>query len=155
MLHLQKQLDTDEEDNSDFTGPIPEKLSVGGIPKEMKKRLYKVPDMALVVTKRTFPILERDLESLVNKGGVYYEVFDMVNEEKSQKQVVVIFVDDSMLDFMAESVKMKARLADYDCRIEFKAFARERFEKFTGREVQGLLNELIEIELDLDTLVKS
>ena len=85
MLHLQKQLDTDEEDNSEFTGPVPEKLPVGGVPKEMKKRLYKVPDMALVVTKRTFPILERDLESMVNKGGVYYEVFDIVNEEKSQK----------------------------------------------------------------------
>jgi len=51
---------------------------------------------------------------------------------------VVVFVDDSMLDFMAEAVKMKARLTEYDCRVDFKAFARERFEKFTGREVQGL-----------------
>jgi hypothetical protein len=68
----------------------------------MRKRLYKVPDMALVVTKKTLPILERDLESMVNKGGVYYEVFDMANEEKSGKQVVVIFVDDSMLDLLAE-----------------------------------------------------
>lgn len=64
-------------------------------------------------------------------------------------------MDDSMLDFMAEAVKMKARLAEYDCRVDFKAFARERFEKFTGREVQGLLNSLLEIELDLDTLIKS
>jgi hypothetical protein len=135
MLHLQKVLDTDEEDGEEFLGPTLEKVPEGSIPKNLKKRLYKVPDLALVVTKRTFPILQRDLESMVNKGGVYYEVFDMANEEKSQKQVVVIFVDDSMLDFMAEAVKMKARLSDFDCRIEFKSFARERFEKFTGREV--------------------
>jgi hypothetical protein len=106
----------------------------------MRKRLYKVPDMAFVVTEQTQEIFERDLESMVNKGGVYYEVFDMANEEKSKKKVVVLFVDDSMLDFMAEQIRMKTRLADYDCRVEFKAFAREKFEKFTGREVQGLLN---------------
>lgn len=101
----------------------------------MRKRLYKVPDIALIVTESTFPILKRDLESMVIKGGVYYEVFDMANETKSKKQVVVIFVDDSMLDLLAEQLKMKARLTEYDCRLEFKAFARDRFEKFTGREV--------------------
>jgi len=40
-----------------------------------------------------------------------------------------------MLDLLAEQFKMKARLADYDCRLEFKAYARDRYEKFTGREV--------------------
>ena len=49
-----------------------------------------------------------------------------------------------MLDFLAEAMKIKARLADYDCRMEFKTFARERFEKFTGREVQGIIRELLE-----------
>jgi hypothetical protein len=48
---------------------------------------------------------------------------------------VVIFIDDSMLDLMAETMKMKSRLAEYDCRIEFKTFMREKFERFTGREV--------------------
>jgi hypothetical protein len=66
-------------------GVVPDKLEIGEVPKEMRKRLYKVADIALVVTKATFPILRRDLESMVNKGGVYYEVFDMANETKSQK----------------------------------------------------------------------
>lgn len=127
----------------------------GSIPKIHKKRFYKQPDLALVVTKKTFSILKRDLESLISKGGVYYEVFDMANQEKSEKQVVVIFIDDSMLDLMAETMKMKSRLAEYDCRIEFKTFMREKFERFTGREVQGLLNELLKRDLDLDTLIKS
>jgi len=39
----------------------------------------------LIVTKATFPILERDLESMVNKGGVYYEVFNMRNDPESEK----------------------------------------------------------------------
>ena len=56
----------------------------------------------MVVTKRTLKILERDLESMVNKGGVYYEVFEKANEKSSQKMVVVVFVDDSMLDLLAE-----------------------------------------------------
>jgi hypothetical protein len=68
---------------------------------------------------------------------------------------VVIFIDDAMLDLMAEVMKMKSRLAEYDCRIEFKTFMREKFERFTGREVQGLLNELLKRDLDLDTLIKS
>ena len=48
---------------------------------------------------------------------------------------MVIFVDDSMLDFLAEALKMKARLAEHDCRVEFKTYAREGFERFTGREI--------------------
>ena len=83
MLHLQKTIDTDEEDGQNFKGTIPEKDFQYSVPAVSKKRLYKMPDLALVVTKRTFSTLQRDLESMVDKGGVYYEVFDMQNEIKS------------------------------------------------------------------------
>jgi len=83
MLHLQKVIDTDEEDGGDFLVPVTDKQIEGSIPAKEKRRLFKSPDLALVVTKRTFPILQRDLESMINKGGVYYEVFDMANEVKS------------------------------------------------------------------------
>jgi hypothetical protein len=42
-----------------------------------RKRLYEAPDYALVTTKAAFKILEKDMASLVDKGGFYYEVFDM------------------------------------------------------------------------------
>ena len=50
------------------------------MPVHAKKRLYNAPDLAFVVTKRTLKTFLRDLESMVSKGGVYYEVFDMANE---------------------------------------------------------------------------
>ena len=55
----------------------------------------------------------------------------------------------------AEVVRLQARLNDFDCRTAFKAFARSEFERFTGREVQGLLDFLLDRELDLPTLEKN
>ena len=42
-----------------------------------RHRLYESPDYALVTTKAGLKTLEKDMESLVDKGGFYYEVFEM------------------------------------------------------------------------------
>ena len=145
-----------------------------------RHRLYESPDYALVTTKAGLKTLEKDMESLVDKGGFYYEVFEMQKtvgfslmkkmkekcgcrgslkdiekEEGEQKLAVVLFADDSILDLTAEVVRLQARLNDFDCRTAFKAFARSEFERFTGREVQGLLDFLLDRELDLPTLEKN
>ena len=128
MLHLQKIDDSDEEEIgiTIFKGKIPSNLELGMIPEaKLRKRLYKYPDLALVVNKKALHILKSDMESLVDKGGVYYEVFDRLLDRKKETCVVVLFFDDSILDLLAETQKLKARMIDYDCRVEFKAFARD------------------------------
>jgi len=49
----------------------------GNIPISERKRLYEAPDYALVTTKSGIKTLEKDLTSLVERGGFYYEVFEM------------------------------------------------------------------------------
>jgi hypothetical protein len=53
-----------------------------------------------------------ELESLIELGGVYYEVFEREDRETS---LIVLFFDDSLLDTMAEFTKLKVILKEYDC----------------------------------------
>ena len=79
MLHLQKVVDTDDEEDYKLH-PETTKRAVfsGSIPVGERNRLYEAPDCALVTTKAAFKTLEKDMKSLVDKGGFYYEVFDMI-----------------------------------------------------------------------------
>lgn len=159
MLHLQKIEDSDDDENvgiTIFKGKIPRNLDRGMIPEaKLRKRLYKYPDIALIVNRKALHILKSDMESLIDKGGVYYEVFDRLLDKKKETCIVVIFFDDSMLDLMAETTKLKARMIDYDCRVEFKAFARDQFKRFSGREVYEIIDNLLEREIDLNCLMRS
>jgi len=107
----------------------------------------------MIVPETALPILLRDLESLFKMGGVYYEVFP--KELDKGKLIVVLFLDDSLLDVLAEITRLKTRMDELDCRVEFKSYARNDFERFSGRELQGLLDDHLKREVDLDTLVKS
>ena len=79
MLHLQKVVDTDEEEQQNLQDETINKSFTyqGNIPISERKRLYEAPDYALVTTKSGIKTLEKDLTSLVEKGGFYYEVFEM------------------------------------------------------------------------------
>ena len=62
MLHVQKIIDTEDEDKEFLGTPSSNyKEGIGMIPHNKKKRLYTAPDYALVVTDATLPILLRDL----------------------------------------------------------------------------------------------
>lgn len=41
--------------------------------------------------------------------------------------VMVLYFDDSVLDLMAEIQKVKVKLSSYDCLIEFKSYAEDKF----------------------------
>jgi len=46
-------------------------------------------------------------------------------------------------------------MIDYDCRVEFKAFARDEFRRFSGREVYEIIENLLDKEVDLNNLMRS
>ena len=41
--------------------------------------------------------------------------------------IMVLYFDDSVLDLMAEIQKVKVKMSQYDCLVEFKCFAEDKF----------------------------
>lgn len=56
-------------------------------------------------------MMKKELESLVLRGGIYYEVLDRMNDGDSEDSyIVVLFFEDSILDTIAEIMKLKVEL---------------------------------------------
>ena len=84
------------------------------MPEQYKSRLYKKPDFAFVILASSKTIFEKELQSLVDRGSVYYEVFDRDHlDEKVPTLLVVIFFDDPIIDTQAEVMKVRARMQDF------------------------------------------
>ena len=47
---------------------------------------------------------------MVERGGVYYEVLKRENEADEDTYIVVLFFEDSILDTVAEIIKLKVEL---------------------------------------------
>jgi len=81
-------------------------------------------------------ILLLELAPLVEQDGVYYAVYnsivvidDFTKQSLGDDEVrVVIFFDDPKIDLMAEKLKVKTRLKNFDCQLPFKNFARNMFD---------------------------
>ncbi len=84
---------------------------------------YKTPDYCLVTRADTLALLRLELESLVERGGIYYSIFDKIDEpsdfEKTKRgadtMMVVLYFDDSVIDLMAEILEIECRVSKYDC----------------------------------------
>lgn len=75
-------------------------------------------------------MMEMELKSLVERGGIYYDIF---TRDDPETRLVVLFFEDSLLDVEAEVMKLKANLRDFDCLLEFKVYARHYFKNFNAR----------------------
>lgn len=96
-----------------------------------------------------------DLESLVitnnvRNEGIYYEVLKRYDD--SETRLIVLIFDDCALDKKAEFEKVMVQLRDYGCLTEFKVNISEMFRNFNGRIYRKVVDELIDDEVDLDTL---
>ena len=114
MLHNIKveSSDDDEEKKQRRLRKAPKLTQSGcGVPEQYKSRLYKKPDFAFVILASSRTIFGKELQSLVDRGSVYYEVFDRDHlEEKVKTLLVVIFFDDPIIDTQAEVMKVRARM---------------------------------------------
>ena len=72
-----------------------------------------------------------EMDSLIRRGGVYFSVFDREGDEN--KLSVVLYFEDSVLDLMAEMMKMPVRMSEYNVNAEFKCFASDMFDQFNAR----------------------
>ncbi len=97
---------------------------------------YKTPDYCLVTRADTLALLRLELESLVERGGIYYSIFDKIDEpadfEKTKRgsdtMMVVLYFDDSVIDLMAEILEIECRVSKYDCQLPFKCYAADLFD---------------------------
>lgn len=62
-----------------------------------------------------------ELESLIERGAVYYEIFD---REDPDTCIVVLFFEDAILDVEAEVMQLKAQMRDFDCAMKFRVYGR-------------------------------
>lgn len=81
------------------------------------------------------------MTSLVERGGVYYSIYDKIESDEdfnketrgSDQMMLVLYFDDSVIDTMAEIINIECRLSKYDCQLPFKNFAAEQFDQFNSR----------------------
>ena len=47
---------------------------------------------------------------------------------------MVVYVDDILLDVMGEILKVKCRMSNYRCMVDFRCYASDLFEQFDNRQ---------------------
>ena len=118
----------------------------------MKEKLthYKTPDYCFIAPAQTHTILLLELQPLCNRqydkqsktGHVFYQVYHDVKKEEdfeseelkdSSKVRVVIFIDEFLIDTMADSLGLEVRVKNSDCTLPFKKDAKELFYPFNSR----------------------
>ena len=118
----------DDESNLDTTKILSDKQRLA---------FFRDPDYTFVTTNDMLPILKMELDSLLRDGGVYFSVFETNSD--TDRRVVVLYFDDSLIDMMAEIQGVKARLSNYPVLTEFKCFASDLFEQFNSRQVHSII----------------
>ena len=68
--------------------------------------------------------------------------------------IMVLYFDDSVLDLMAEIQKVKVKMSQYDCLVEFKCFAEDKFQPFNARQKQAIILKSLENDIDIEYLEK-
>ena len=104
--------------------------------KKQKLAHYKAPDYCIVTKADTLKVLRVELDSLVQRGGVYYSIFDKVNapedfdktERDNDTMMVVLYFDDSVIDLMAEILGVETRMSKHDCMMPFVSYASDMFD---------------------------
>jgi hypothetical protein len=86
----------------------------------------------------------------MEKDGILAELFE---DDISDTLLVVIFFDDALLDATAEKIRIKTQMQEFNCLVEFKAYARSHFKTFNGRQCSEIMSHIVYQELDIDTLV--
>ena len=136
--------------------------------RKQKLAHYDTPDYCIVTRADTVNVLRLQLDSLVSRGGIYYSVFDKIEEEEDFKKaeegtkrgetdtiVLVLYFDDSVIDLMGEILEVECRMSKYDCVMPFKCYASDMYDQFNSRQHISIVLETLNQELDMDYLRKS
>ncbi len=94
--------------------------------KKQKIAFYNDPDYCFVVEKKYMSTMREALDPMMKSGGIYYASYVRKNNE--DELIVVIYVDDILLDVMAELLKVKCRMSNHKIMMDFKCFAADLFE---------------------------
>ena len=131
--------------------------------KKQKLAHYKTPDYCIVTRADTLGVLRLELESLVSRGGVFYSIFNKIEEAGDfakrstgpETMLIVLYFDDSVIDLMGEILNVQCRLSKYDCQQPFKCYAADMFDQFNSRQHQAIIVETLQSEMDMEYMVKS
>ena len=98
-------------------------------------------------------VMREALEPLMKSGGIYYSTYERKDNE--DHVILVVYVDDTLLDVMGEILKIKCRVSNHRCLLEFRCYASDLFEQFDNRQTQSIIMQTFNMQFDLGYLVKS
>jgi len=121
--------------------------------KKQKIAFYNDPDYCFIVQKAYMNTMREALEPLMKSGGIYYSTYPC--DSNPDELIVVIYVDDTLLDVMAELLRVKCRVSSHKCMLEFKCYAADLFEQFDNQQTQSIILQTFNMHFDTGYLVKS
>ena len=89
---------------------------------------YSDPDYCFVVDTQYLNVMREALDPLLKNGGIYYTTHEQ--QSNKDRTIIVVYVDDILLDVMAELLKVKCRVSAHKCLLEFQCFGADLFEQF-------------------------
>ena len=128
-------------------------LTTKNLTTKEKLAFYEDADYCFVTKEEMLPILKMELDSIIRDGGVYYNVYNKIDDPETK--IVVLFFDDFTIDLQAEIHDVKTRLSNYPVLTEFRCYASDMFEQFNARQVHSIINQTLEDHMDLDYMLKS
>ena len=94
------------------------------------------------------------LEPLLRSGGIYYSSYDKDGSD-GDECILVVYVDDTLLDVMAELLKVRCRMSAHKIMLDFKCYASDLFEQFDNQQTQSIVLQSFNMHFDIGYLVKS
>ena len=121
-------------------------LTTKNLTTKEKLAFYEDADYCFVTKEEMLPILKMELDSIIRDGGVYYNVYNKIDDPETK--IVVLFFDDFTIDLQAEIHDVKTRLSNYPVLTEFRCYASDMFEQFNARQVHSIINQTLEDHMD-------
>ena len=127
------------------------------INRKQKLANYDDPDYCFLVKKQYMGLVLLELKPLFERGGVYFKIYNKIDKVDDfdnpagfvERQTLLLFFDDSVIDMMGERMKMNCKLANYDIELPFIGYAIDHFEPFNTRQIQAIIQEMLDEELDI------
>ncbi|CDW85080.1 anoctamin-like protein [Stylonychia lemnae] len=116
------------------------------------------PDYIFIVQKARAPLLESQLVDLKIQYKSFtcnYFIFILLAALNPDRDLLVIYFSDDLLDEMAEIYELPVRLLDQNQSVPFKNYAEDVYEQFQARQKQFLMMKIFEQEIDVDYYKKA
>ena len=114
---------------------------------------FKDPDYCFIVDRTQLRQMREALAPLLKAGGLYFTIHEL--RGRKDERALVLYFDDVLLDVMGELLKIKCRLSNHKCMLEYKCYASDLFEQFDNTQTQSIVVQTLNMHFDIGYFIKS